>query len=189
MSAFNGNAASRLCPTGVPGCFPLGTSALPLLVSSTILGCHFFPAVFGVFLCGAFTSSYMSSVFPVCLNCPQSVGSGGIWFTDLSLHREALLCLICPAEKIFKAIGIAWAPSLSLQTPCFLIALTCWFRQRDKAGTPYTCWSNCKSVETSIASILFPKRNVLWKTALLPPCNFFRSLMRAGVEAMPTENN
>lgn len=60
-------------------------------------------------------------------------------------------------------------------------------RQCDKAGNPYTCWSNCKSVETSITSILFPKRNVLWKTALLPSCNLFRSLMHAGVEAMPTE--
>lgn len=139
MSAFNGNAASRLCPTGVPGCFPLGTSALPLLVSSTMLGCHFFPAVFGVFLCGAFTSSCMSSVFPVCLNCPQSVGSEGIWFTDLSLHREALLCLICPAEKNLQRYRHSLGSQSSLQTSCFLIALTCWFRQHDKAGNPYTC--------------------------------------------------
>lgn len=94
-----------------------------------------------------------------------------------------------PSRENLQSYRHSLGSQSSLQTSCFLIALTCWFRQRDKAGTPYTCWSNCKSVETSIASILFPKRNVLWKTALLPPCNFFQSLMRAGVEAMPTENN
>lgn len=132
----------------------------------------------------------MSSVFPVCLNCPQSVGSEGIWFTDLSLHSEAQQR---KSSKLQTQPGLPGFPSNLLLPNCSDLLVSqprqgdAVARQRDKTGNHYTCWSNCKSVETSITSILFPTRNVLWKTALLPSCNLFRSLMHAGVEAMPTE--
>lgn len=126
---------------------------------------------------------------PVCLNCPQRVGSEGIWFTGMSLHSEALLCLICPAEQIFKATGTTWAPSplSNLLLPNCSDLLVSQPRQgdavahqRDKAGNPYTCWSNCKSVETSTASFFFFfKRNVWCKMDLLPPHNLSQHLMRA----------
>lgn len=139
-----------------------------------------------------------SPAFVCHLNRPQSRGSEGIWFPDQSLHTEALLCLICPGGQVFKPAG----SSLGSQPPLPPPASLCWnllvsqprqgdgfARHRGKAGNPYTCWSNCKIVETFAASISFQKKRI--HRGKWPCCRQITSLSTWCVPgsrgAMPTE--
>lgn len=157
-SAFCGNAVSRVFHTGVPGCFPLGNFC-------SVLSCVFHNV--RCFWC-------LSVLIPhqplyVISTVPRGGVQRGFGFQISHFTRKPCCASSVQEGESSNLREAAWPHSLlsHLQPPlCWNLLVSQprqgdgFARHRGKAGNPYTCWSNCKIVETFAASISFQKKRI-----------------------------